>query len=69
MQPTPMMILHARSEARAILFTVGDYACLREATAPLIDYAHDCGLVHQFGIEAVREIVAEIFKRQHQQTE
>jgi hypothetical protein len=59
-----MMILQARAEARAILFALGDYACLREATAPLIAYAYDCGLVHQAGIDAVREVVAEIFKRQ-----
>jgi hypothetical protein len=62
MQPTPMMILQARAEARAMLFALGDYACLREATAPLIEYAHDSGLVHQVGIDTVREIIAEIFK-------
>jgi hypothetical protein len=63
-----MMILQARAEARAMLFALGDYACLREATAPLIDYAHDCGLVHQVGIDTVRDVIAEIFK-QRQQTE
>lgn len=58
---SPLMILHARAEARAILFRAGDYPCLREATAPLIKYAHDSGIVAQIGIDAVRNIIAADF--------
>jgi hypothetical protein len=59
--PTPFMILHAWAEARATLFGFGEYASLREATAPLVDYAHESGLVEQAGIDAVRKLIAWIF--------
>jgi hypothetical protein len=61
--PTPFMILHARAQARAILFDAGDYASLREATAPLVDYAHDSGIVEQAGNRGGAQTHRVVFSR------
>jgi len=59
--PTPFMILRARIEARAILYRACEYQSLREATAPLVEFAHESGLVGLLGIDGVRSLIAQGF--------
>lgn len=44
MSLSPVMVLIARAEARALLFDAGEFACLDEALEPLLLFAHDRGL-------------------------
>lgn len=58
---SPIHVLRARTEARAVLFWTGDEWTLGEALDPLFDYAHDTGLVDTFGEEAIRDVIFSFF--------
>jgi hypothetical protein len=59
--PTPLLVLQACAEARAILFDLGEFASLDEATTPLVDFAYKSGVVEQIGWGAVRQLIAAAF--------
>jgi hypothetical protein len=57
MIPSPLLVLHARAEARAILYAAGEYDNLEGAIAPLLDYALASGLTDQLGADTAFAIV------------
>jgi hypothetical protein len=56
-----MLVLLARAEARAILYAAGEYQCIEDAIAPLLDYAYDSGVLDNLGEEEVCAIVKTAF--------
>lgn len=52
MNLSPIQILQARAQARALLHAAGIYQ-LEEAMAPLRDYAVACGLADEIGAQII----------------
>lgn len=59
---SPILVLQARAEARAVLLAAGEIASLDEAMNPLFDYAHQHGLVELVGADTVFAIINGPFK-------
>jgi hypothetical protein len=59
---SPILVLRARAEARALLYGCGEFD-FGEATEPLLQYAWTTGLVDMLGSEAVELIILDPFKR------
>lgn len=59
----PIMVLRARSEARATLVASGDYE-LHQAVDGLMQWASRAGLIEWLGEDAVIEIILDPFRRQ-----
>jgi len=59
---SPLLVLQARAEARALLFMAGDYGDCGEAVAPLLAYAQKSGLEENIGADVVMEIIRAAFK-------
>jgi hypothetical protein len=58
---SPLLVLQACAEARALLFRTAEYETLGEAIAPLLVYAHDHDLVDRVGAEGVLAIIRDAF--------
>jgi len=58
----PLLILQARAEARAYMFHIGEFD-YETATDPLYAYAIENGLVGEFGIDTVSNIITAAFER------
>jgi hypothetical protein len=52
----PLLVLQARAEARAILYAAGEYQCIEDAVAPLLDDAIAAGLTDQTGADVAYAI-------------
>ena len=61
MRLTPLMVLHARAEARKRLYDQGEFD-LAEALDPLIRHAETSGLIEQVGVERVRDVLNRVFE-------
>ena len=59
---SPLLVLRARAEARAILVASGDYE-FDEAIYGLMQWAIDAGLLEQLGEDAIIEIILDPFRR------
>lgn len=57
----PLLIFHARAQARAQLYKSGEFD-LDEALAPLLRYAVEGGVTNEIGDEAVFAILRDAFK-------
>ena len=57
----PLLILQARAEARALLYRVGEFD-LEQATEPLYRYAVRSGIVNEFGMDTVINIMRVAFE-------
>jgi hypothetical protein len=57
----PLLILQARSEARALLFKTAEYQDLGEAITPLLVYAHETEIDEEIGATAVLAIIKDAF--------
>jgi hypothetical protein len=62
MKPSPVLILRARAEARAILYQAGEYETFEQAVAPLEDYAYESRLVDTVGEDTCAAIILNVFK-------
>jgi len=60
---SPLLVLRARAEARAILVASGDYD-IDDAIGGLMQWARDAGLIERLGEDAIAEIIMDPFKRQ-----
>ncbi len=58
---SPLLILQARAEARAILFANGEFADIEQAMAPLRTYAVESGIADTFGAAAVVALINTAF--------
>jgi hypothetical protein len=61
MTPTPIVVLQARAEARALLYSVGEFE-LEQAVHPLYAFAIKRGLVGEFGMDTVSNIIRRAFE-------
>jgi hypothetical protein len=59
---SPLLILQARAEARALLLSTCEYADLDEAVEPLLSYAVKSGLVDDIGADNVWALIAAAFR-------
>jgi hypothetical protein len=62
--PSPLLVLLARAEARAILLAAGEYESKAQALAPLINDA--AALAERFGAETVFDIIRTAFEADHE---
>jgi hypothetical protein len=62
----PLLVLWERAEARALLLGAGEFASFDEAIAPLIDYAHQTGLLERLGARAVYDLICCPFTTIHE---
>jgi len=60
-QVSPLLVLQARAEARALLFQAAEYADVDEAIGPLLKYALDHGIVDQIGADRTFAIIKTAF--------
>ena len=60
-QPSSLLVLQVRAEARAMLFRSGEYRDLEEAVIPLLAYAHIVGLGDKLGGDAVLAVIKGAF--------
>lgn len=60
-EPSAFLVLHARAEARAILYAAGEIDTFAEAIAPLLEYAETSGLMTRFAKEDIYQLLAPIF--------
>lgn len=58
----PLLILQARSEARALLYSACEYENLGEALTPLLVYAHESGIVDAIDAPATWSIIRKAFE-------
>jgi hypothetical protein len=61
MSISPILVLQARAEARALLFATCEYEDVEQALAPLLAYAIDAGVVDAIGAEASYDIIRKAF--------
>lgn len=61
---SPLLVLQARAEARAILYAAGEYDSVEQAIAPLLEQALRDGLVDELGAETVYAIARKPFGEQ-----
>jgi len=59
---SPLLVLRARAEARAILVASGDVE-FDQAIYGLMQWAIDAGLLEQLGEDAIIEIILDPFRR------
>jgi hypothetical protein len=57
----PLLVLQARAEARALLFGACEFD-LEEAMHPLYAFAIEQGLVNEFGMDTVSNIIRRAFE-------
>jgi hypothetical protein len=57
----PLLILQARAEARAVLYSGGEFD-LEQALVPLLNYAKRSRIVDELGAEATFAILRQAFK-------
>ena len=55
-RPNPIDVLRIRTQVRAYLFSIGEFADLPAAIDPLWEFAQDSGLVDQIGADAIQAI-------------
>jgi len=60
--PSPLCVLIARAEARALLYAAGEFD-LPDAVDPLQAFAVESGLVDEIGQDAVQAILAAAFSK------
>jgi hypothetical protein len=60
--PSPLCVLVARAEARALLYAASDFD-LPEAVDPLQAYAEESGLLDEIGQDGVQAILAVAFSK------
>ena len=61
-EPSPLLVLQARAEARAILYAAGELGDDAEAAvAPLLQYALEAGIADAIGAERAFAIVQTAF--------
>jgi hypothetical protein len=61
-QVSPMLVLLARAEARAILYAAGELGdSVVVAVTPLLDYAYESGVIDAIGEAEVHAIVNAAF--------
>jgi hypothetical protein len=60
--PSPLCVLVARAEARALLYAAGEFD-LPDAVDPLQAFAAESGLVDEIGQDAVQAILAAVFSK------
>jgi hypothetical protein len=60
---SPLLVLEARAEARALLFRCGEYEDSGDAVAPLLIYAEQCGLTAQLGPVNVLAVIHRAFEQ------
>jgi hypothetical protein len=58
----PLLVLKERAEARAHLWACGEFD-LNQATEPLYRYAVQSGVVEEFGMESVSNIIKAAFEQ------
>jgi hypothetical protein len=58
----PLLVLQARAEARALLYALGEFD-FEQAIDPLFVYAIESGLLDEFGMETVSNIVRAAFEQ------
>jgi hypothetical protein len=58
---SPLLVFHARAEARALLYKVGEFD-LEQALAPLLAYAVESGIIDDIGGAAAFAILKDAFK-------
>ena len=61
-RPNPLLVLQARTEARAILFEAGAIPTLGEALDPLYHYALHAGIVDERGADAAWHMIGHPFR-------
>jgi hypothetical protein len=59
---SPLLVLQARAEARALLFATGEYADLDQALRPLFDFALESGIADEIGADAMFAVVRKAFE-------
>lgn len=59
----PLLVLQARAETRAHLWSTCDILDLLDAADPLQHYAVESGLVAEIGQDAVQQIIGNAFAR------
>jgi hypothetical protein len=59
---SPVLVLQARAEARALLFKCGEYEDSGDAIGPLLMYAHESSLVEEIGADGVLAIIEKAFE-------
>lgn len=60
--PSPLLVLQARAEARAILYAAGELEPLEAVLEPLLQYAVDAGITDEIGVEPAIAIVKAAFR-------
>jgi hypothetical protein len=58
---SPLLILQARAEARAVLYSASEFD-LEQALVPLLNYAKRSRIVDEFGTETTFAILRQAFK-------
>lgn len=59
---SPLLVLQARAEARAILFAAGEFGpSWDQAIQPLLQYALDSGVIDKVGAEGAFGIIKQAF--------
>jgi hypothetical protein len=59
---SPLLVLQARAEARAILYAAGELGeQLEPAVVPLLQYAVDSGITDEIGAERAFAVVKQAF--------
>ena len=59
---SPLLVLQARADARAVLLAAGELRSLDEAMVPLFEYASEHGLPELIGAATVHAIITNAFK-------
>jgi hypothetical protein len=57
----PLLVLEARTQARALLFLTCEFESVEAALGPLFDDACESGLVEQFGVDTIKAIIEKPF--------
>jgi len=58
---SPLLVLQARAEARAILCAAGEFEQVEPAIVPLLQYAMDSGITDEIGAERAFAVVKAAF--------
>jgi hypothetical protein len=58
---SPLLVLQARAEARAILYAAGEFDGLEPAILPLLQYALASGITDEIGAERAFAVVKAAF--------
>jgi hypothetical protein len=58
----PIIVLRVRAETRAALFGAGMFSTIEESVQPLLVYAHESGLIKQFGQSVIEAVILDAFR-------